>query len=198
MNTIAERPQSACNELVLLLDDEPVLLDALEGSIEMAGIKCVKASSIAQASSILQREGDNVFLVFLDWRLMEDGHVRTGADFLTICRKVNPLMPVIVMTGLGKDVWDVEGDALLAEADGFLAKPLRAVVVQGYVKRWLQRRRAMPKVFIPVTAADVRPLEDIERAYVRSVVKVCNNNNSLAAQKLGITRQTVGKLLNQE
>jgi DNA-binding NtrC family response regulator len=198
MNTIAERPHSACNELVLLLDDEPVLLDALEVSIERAGIKCVKASSIAEASSILQREGDNVFLVFLDWRLMEDGHVRTGADFLTICRKVNPLMPVIVMTGLGKDVWDVEGDALLAEADGFLAKPLRAVVVQGYVKRWLQRRRAMPKVFIPVTAADVRPLEDIERAYVRSVVKVCNNNNSLAAQKLGITRQTVGKLLNQE
>jgi DNA-binding NtrC family response regulator len=198
MNTIAERQQSACNELVLLLDDEPVLLDALEVSIEMAGIKCVKASSIAEASSILKSKGDNVFLVFLDWRLMEDGRVRTGADFLTICRKDHPLMPVIVMTGLGKDVWDVEGDALLSEADGFLAKPLRAVVVQGYVKRWLQRRRAMPKVFIPVTAADVRPLEDIERAYVRSVVKVCNNNNSLAAEKLGITRQTVGKLLNQE
>jgi DNA-binding NtrC family response regulator len=38
-------------------------------------------------------------------------------------------------------------------------------------------------------------LDDVERGYIRRVVDLCNGNRTLAAQHLGITRQTLAKKL---
>lgn len=51
---------------------------------------------------------------------------------------------------------------------------------------------------IPEISQDLRPLAEIERAYILRVVESCDGNKSKAAKMLGISRQTLRKKLEEE
>src|SRR5262249_3662040 len=48
---------------------------------------------------------------------------------------------------------------------------------------------------LPQTADRIMTVEELELAYVTRVVGLCNGNKALAAQKLGVSRQTLSRWL---
>jgi two-component system response regulator AtoC len=57
-------------------------------------------------------------------------------------------------------------------------------------------RHALAQVMeLPQSADGIRPIEDLEIAYVTRVLQLCGGNKALAAQKLGISRQTLSRWL---
>ena len=176
------------NEAVLIVDDDADVLELFKQMIEPTGRNCILANSIDDALSQLRSQ--KVALVFLDWRLKG----KFGSEFLKQCRQIDRLLPVIVMNGDTVRIQDIKTDALLAEADGFLEKPLIAQVVQGLVKRWFERYKASTNTLLPEREEDIKQLEEVKRNYVRHVIGMLKGNISLAAEKLGIHRQTVAAL----
>lgn len=181
------------NNPVLIVDDEVEQREMLRVILEIEGINCVTAGTVDEARSVLRQE--KVSLILLDWRLKEAGSVRTGGEIIQFCREVNPLMPVIVMTGLTPGEMDVRTDAVMAEADGFLQKPFSATVLTRHIERWLKRQGAVREWSSPHCESQILSLEEVKQRYSRQVVELLNGNISLAASKLGIHRHTLTGLL---
>lgn len=153
----------------------------------MAGFKCVTAMSVDEACAKLsEREFD---ITLLDWMLGSS----SGRAVVELCRERHPLMPVIVISG-AEEV-DVRTDALMAEADSFLKKPFSAAELIKHLEWWLKRQKAVPTLSLPQHQEDVIPLHEFQRRYVSHVVTLCSKNLSLAAERLGLHRHTVGKIL---
>ncbi|MBX3027023.1 sigma-54-dependent Fis family transcriptional regulator [bacterium] len=75
--------------------------------------------------------------------------------------------------------------ALMADADPIGVEHLRA----------LQRSRLSSLAVQPQTMDDILAIEDLEQRYVRGVLELCGGNKMLAAEKLGISRQTLARWL---
>ncbi len=48
-----------------------------------------------------------------------------------------------------------------------------------------------PDIFLPLQEQDILLLDEVKYRYIRHVVQLVGNNISLAAQKLGVHRQTI-------
>ena len=169
------------NVEILVVDDNHDLLSMLSHGIEASGLKCLIASSTEEGCLMLRTH--RITLVLLDWRLVEGGHELTGAELLRTCRTEHPLMPVLVMSGVPLAHMDVRTDAILAQADGFLQKPISITLVVALINRWLQRLAAT--ITLPLCEGEVKTFEGAKRKYVEHVVKLCDGNISLAARKMG-------------
>jgi len=156
------------------------------------GISCITASSAEEAISALNNNA--VTLTLLDWGL-KGAMDTSGEEVLSFCKENYPLMPVVVMSGLPIDV---KSDAIVKRADGFLQKPLSAMVIISQVSVWLERLRGTPKIFLPQREEDIMALDDFKRLYIRHVVRLLNGNVSLAGEKLGSHRQTVSAALKNQ
>lgn len=135
---------------ILVVEDDEIFLNALSTELRGAGWDVLGASSVEEACRILRLE--RVSLVLLDWNLNNAGGVSTGSFpsdgatgnvVLKVCRDVNPLIPVIVMSG--ERAFDVRTDAVLNEADSYLEKPFSMSLLVGHVSRWLKRCDATQK-----------------------------------------------------
>jgi ActR/RegA family two-component response regulator len=82
-------------------------------------------------------------------------------------------------------------DALLDDADEFLEKSLGGSVLANRVKRWMGRLEVAPDVFLPQREEDILVLDEVKHRYIQHVVQLVGNNISVAAQKLGVHRQTI-------
>jgi ActR/RegA family two-component response regulator len=60
------------------------------------------------------------------------------------------------------------------------------------------RLEAAPDVFLPQRADDILPLDEVKCRYIRRVVELVGNNISVAAQKLGVHRQTISTAMTAE
>jgi ActR/RegA family two-component response regulator len=89
----------------------------------------------------------------------------------------------------------VRTDAIVGQADAFLAKPFSATVLRNQVLRLLRRAEDYAQAMLPKNPEDIRPLSEIRELYIRHVVGLLNDNVSLAADKLGVHRQTVSATL---
>ena len=128
--------------------------------------------------------------MLVDWFL---DHVAT--EVVRKARAVSALMPIIVMSG---KPYNVKMDALLADADEFLEKSLGGSALANRVKRWIGRLEASPDVFLPQREEDILLLDEVKYRYIRHVVQLAGNNISLAAQKLGVHRQTISAAMAAE
>jgi CheY-like chemotaxis protein len=85
-------PRSGLN--VLIVDDSPEMLQFFERQMSHAGWKLITASSVAEA---LQRSGQtNVSAALIDHVLEDGSGIHLGLEL----RRQNPMMPVILMSGL--------------------------------------------------------------------------------------------------
>ena len=149
--------------------------------IEAEGISCLTASSVSEALEALARNRISVLLV--DWFL---DHV--AFDVVRTARSMSAQMPIIVMSGKS---YNVKMDALLADADEFLEKNIGGSMLANRVRRWMGRLETTPEVFLPQREEDVLVLYEVKYHSIRHVVQLVGNNISLAAQKLGVHRQTI-------
>ena len=100
---------------LLLVDDEIGFVDVLTNRLGRRGIKTVKAYSGVQALRALREARFDVMVLDLK---MED---MDGIEILKIFKKMDPHMPVIMLTGHGSEKASIEG--MRHGAFDYLTKP---------------------------------------------------------------------------
>jgi two-component system response regulator RegA len=178
---IMQKPRHKGGKRVLVVDYDQDFRRYLTDCIEAEGISCITAASVSEALEALERNDVSVLVV--DWFL---DHV--AVEVVRTARSISPLMPIIVMSG---KPYNVKMDALLADADEYLEKTVGGGVLANRVRRWMNRLEAVPDVFLPQREEDILLLDEVKCRYTRHVVQLVGNNISLAAQKLGVHRQTI-------
>lgn len=175
--------------LILVVDNEADIRRLVQDTMKPAGLPCIGAASVAEALAALK--SNRIALTVLDWRL-DDG---CGDKVLHEASLHYPQMPVLVISGLP---YDVRTDAIVAQADAFLEKPFSGIVLQVQVMQLLKRAQRFSQLLFPEAPEEVRPLSEIKDTYIQHVVRLLNGNVSLAAERLGIHRQTVAAALKPE
>lgn len=183
-----KQPKPDAGKRVLLVDNDQDFRRYLTDCIESEGISCITASSVSEALEALERNQVSVMLV--DWFL---DHVAT--EVVRKARAISAVMPIIVMSGKS---YNVKMDALLADADEFLEKSVGGSALASRVKRWVGRLQATPDRFLPQREEEILLLDEIKYRYIRHVVQLVGNNISVAAQKLGVHRQTISAAMASE
>jgi len=87
------------NAPILLLEDDPYVLNFMESSLRLCGFQVFSATAIAEAWSLFQKEENGFFqAVVSDYRL-PDG---TGLEFLRKVRDRDPTISTVIVTGQGE------------------------------------------------------------------------------------------------
>jgi two-component system response regulator RegA len=183
-----KKPKLDGGKRVLVVDADQDSRRYITDCIEAEGISCITASSVSEALEALARNKISVLLV--DWFL---DHV--ASEVVRTARSMSAHLPIIVMSGKS---YNVKMDALLADADEFLEKNIGGSMLAKRVQRWMGRLEAVPEVFLPQREEDVLVLDEVKYHYIRHVVQLVGNNISLAAQKLGVHRQTISAAMATE
>ncbi len=115
---------------ILLVDDEPMIIDSLAYSLRREGFEVVTATEGTQALSIFDSAHPD--LVILDIRL-------PGMDGLEVCRRLrsHSPVPIIMLTALGNEMDRVVG--LEVGADDYIPKPFSFRELLARVRSVLRR-----------------------------------------------------------
>ena len=104
---------------VLIVDDEPVVLDVEALMLEKMGFNTLKANSPEKAYQIYQIEKDNIDLVILDMIMPGDN----GAEAYQKLKKINSGIKVLVSSGFWCDTHVRE--ILSDRQNSFIQKPFK-------------------------------------------------------------------------
>ncbi|MCI8356070.1 MAG: response regulator transcription factor [Lachnospiraceae bacterium] len=117
---------------LLLLEDDPGLIDGLKYSLERNGFDVTVASSVREASAYLQERNDYALLL-LDVTL-PDG---TGFEICERVRKQNNQIPIIFLTASDEEVNIIRG--LDGGGDDYITKPFRLGELCSRIRALLRR-----------------------------------------------------------
>lgn len=117
---------------VLLVDDDAAVREALSQTLELADLACITAGSFIVARDHIARDFDGVILS--DMRMPG----RDGFHLLAHTRKIDPDLPVILLTGEGDIPMAVE--AIGHGAFDFLEKPCAPQDLLATLERALKTR----------------------------------------------------------
>ncbi len=183
-----KQPRIDSGKRVLVVDNDQDFRRYITECLDAEGISCITATSVSEGLEALA--GNRVSVLLVDWFL---DHVATAV--VRKARLMSAHMPIIVMSGKS---YNVKMDALLADADEFLEKSLGGSALAKRVKRWMGRLEAAAEVFLPQREEDILLLDEVKYRYIRHVVQLVGSNVSLAAQKLGVHRQTIAAAMATE
>jgi len=167
---------------LLLVEDDPVLADALARALARRGLEVVICSTVAQARRhlTLQRPPH---CALLDLRL-PDG---SGLSLVQAVRQSAPRAAIVVMTGFASIATAIE--AIKLGASDYLCKPLTVdSIVAALEGRGMHDPQAVPA---PVTVPEVAH-EHIQRVLVEN-----RSNISATARALGMHRRTLQRRLSR-
>jgi CheY-like chemotaxis protein len=127
----------ASGETVLIVDDEPDIVNLLRATLAPEGYRLLSAHDGEAALHIARRERPS--LVLLDWRM-------PGKDGLEVCRALRDdpdprvrELPVVLLTAqVGKDNISAGFSAGVTD---YLTKPFKPAYVRSRVRGWLLRSR---------------------------------------------------------
>src|SRR4051794_38066145 len=125
-------PQQPPKPTVLVVDDEPGIVDSLQKVFEREGLRVLTAGVGADALEILRREPISVLLTDL---LMPG---MSGMDLLKASRSISPETETILMTAYGTVENAVE--AMKQGAYDFVTKPIKRAHVVRAVSKALEKR----------------------------------------------------------
>jgi two-component system, NtrC family, response regulator PilR len=106
------------NKSVLIIDDDPGMLRALDKVLSGEGAEVTSAAWAGDAIDILTERRKKVDLVVTDLRMP----ILTGLTVVYAIHKVFPALPVVVLTAFASP--DVKTECLRQGAVAFLEKPL--------------------------------------------------------------------------
>ena len=126
---------------VLVVEDDDRFRTQLAQYLRDEGFQIVEANSSADACALIRNR--KVSLVILDWDLHKANSSpddpSTGLEILRTCRAVDPLLPVLVMSGAPG--LDARTDSLMAGADCFLQKIFSMSLLTVQLRRWMDRQK---------------------------------------------------------
>ena len=114
---------------ILIVDDDPLLLELLTDTLTAIGHETVPAGDGAIALDILQTEQFDLMITDIKMPNVD------GLQLLKKVRRHYPKMPVLFITGVASR--EVIGQA---EPDGFLAKPFRITHIEEMIEQTLTRK----------------------------------------------------------
>jgi signal transduction histidine kinase/DNA-binding response OmpR family regulator len=120
-------------EVVLIVDDDPLIREPISIFFEGSGLAAMEAGSAQACLDILASH--QVALVLLDIGLPD----MSGQEVLSLVREKYPLLAVIMLTGTAD--LQTAMDCIRKGADDFLAKPVRLDEILLSVKKNLEKRR---------------------------------------------------------
>lgn len=184
---------TAVEPTVLVVEDDDKFRTQLADYLRDQGFRVTEANSSFQACASIRQHKPAV--VLLDWDLHKHSRPEdpsTGLEIVRVCRELDPLLPVLVMSAAPD--WDVRSDSLMAEADCYLKKPFALQLLTVYLRRWMVRVKAEKNPFTQLSAGVIETADAVTRAYTRAVVEKAGSA-SQAAGKLGLSRQTIAAYL---
>jgi DNA-binding NtrC family response regulator len=179
---------------VLLVDDDDVFRKHIAQHLRNNGFRIVEANSSSQACALIHESKPS--LVVLDWDLHKSNSSpddpSTGLKILQTCHEIDPLLPVVVMSGA--QGLAAQDDSIMAGADCFLRKTFGFELLSEHLRRWMGRVKAEKNPFTQLSSGVIETVAGVNRAYTRAVVQMVGSA-SKAAPKLGLSRQTVASYL---
>ena len=131
---------------ILLVDDEPTILELNKLYLEQAGYRTVTAANGYEAVAAVKER--TLALMVLDLML-------PGIDGWEVCRQVRAIgnLPIIMLTARSEDIDRIVG--LELGADDYLTKPYNPRELLARVKAVLRRSSAPPETVSERTLGDV-------------------------------------------
>jgi DNA-binding response OmpR family regulator len=121
---------------ILLVDDEPDVLETTKWAFEAVGYEVSTARSGEDAIKRMAESKPDLLLV--DYKLPQ----MSGLDFIRLARALDPSVSAIIITGLTHQTESVEKACEELGTYAFLHKPLRMEEVLQIVKNALQSKTA--------------------------------------------------------
>ena len=115
-------------EHILLVDDEPDLVDIVERILTRLGYRVTTASGSLEALDIFQKSYDEIDLVLTDLTMPK----MTGDRLAMELMKINPLIPVVITTGCGLNLTDENIAAIGIKA--VIPKPVPEAELAGAIR----------------------------------------------------------------
>ena len=119
---------------IVVADDQPDILDALKLLLGGEGFDVTTAASPSELVSTLERSDFDVALIDLNYT-RDTTSGREGLALLERARTIDPMLPVVVMTGWGSI--DTAVEAMRRGAKSFVQKPWEDAVLIEVVQREL-------------------------------------------------------------
>jgi sigma-B regulation protein RsbU (phosphoserine phosphatase) len=144
--------QPADKPRILVADDQEDIVLALEMLLNSHGYEIRSARSPASALEALGKGRFDLFLMDLNYST-DPTSVREGIDLLAQVQRLEPLLPVVVMTGWGSI--DLAVEAMRLGAANFIQKPwenrfllevVREQIERGRSRRLVERELAVEKM----------------------------------------------------
>jgi signal transduction histidine kinase/ActR/RegA family two-component response regulator len=126
-------------ETILLVDDEPMILEVARATLESSGYRVETATSGEQAIAKLQQNGGMVDAVLLDMMMPGLDGIQTRQGI----REINHDVPIIISSGLRRP--GQKDGAELENFEAFLAKPYSVEQLLGVITRVLNRKSVSSK-----------------------------------------------------
>ncbi|MBR3456537.1 MAG: response regulator [Bacteroidaceae bacterium] len=161
---------------ILVIDDNEAILTALRLCLSGTFSRVLTMTSPDTVLRVLNQE--EVSLVLLDMNFSLG--VNSGQDglfWLQSIRKHHPELPVVLITAYADVNLAVRG--LKSGAADFITKP------------WDNDELVRKLKDVLDAAGEVVSLDEVEAEHIRRAIDRCHGNMKLAAEQLGITRQTL-------
>lgn len=152
--------QNDVKRQIFLVDDEPEVLKVLSTALKdlTSGVSLNCFTSPPESLEKLTQTGCDLFITDLDMPEMD------GIDLLKTVKKMNPRIPVLVITGYADVPLAVK--AIKAGASEFLEKPLETESFRTIVKKYLNRSvSAHPLAKLPLSQAEQKVLKLVLKGY---------------------------------
>ncbi len=126
------------NEHILVVEDDPSILLALEDLLEGEGYRVSLAEDGEKGLQAFRKEIPDMVLLDIMMPRM------SGYDLCREIRKTHPLLPLLMLTAKGEEVDKVLG--LELGADDYMVKPFGTRELLARIRSALRRRRAMEEM----------------------------------------------------
>ncbi len=122
---------------ILIVDDEPTLLESISRGLFLYGFDSIKATHAGMAMELLNSEiGPNIDVLITD--LTMPG--KSGAELIELAHCVRPNLPVIVISGL---TLNPELEKLRKKGIPILQKPFDPETLNTMIRQLLNHRQAI-------------------------------------------------------
>ena len=175
---------------VLLVDDDPVFLEVLKGTLEEQYEVVVVESGSAAMEYLSQTMRVDMIILDIVMPEMDGYELMEKIKTLPVCADV----PVIFLTGVTGHEEEIRG--LGAGVCDYIAKPFRSEVLSARVSANLRAAKRLNMEKIPKTPEE---LNDMELAVLQLLALSCTNEDiaERMGYSYGYTRQLVSKLLSK-